>query len=173
MSLNRNVHERWLKTPGVEKVASLVRETPRAVTQAKLETVRAKKRALDLLQANIEMEATVSSEDISLGNPPSSRGIWEKIGLAICRLLHRNPVFNPRLSYSQCPICRRKYALPWAQASEIEPDVYELHAAPAPKSNATEEYIRLWGPPSQEPIQSRPTQSTAVDQNNSQFMAIA
>ena len=55
--------------------------------------------------------------------------MMDAVATAWCRFAHTDPKYRLGEQYSQCPTCKRKYAIPWANLSKTSNDVYV--AAPA------------------------------------------
>jgi hypothetical protein len=106
-------------------VESLLRETSDTVVSTQLDKVKLARQREEHQKANAQMEATVYEKPLAARSNPTD--FQDRIAVLFCRLMHKDPVFDPFLPYSQCPVCYRKYALPWAQPHEIGADVYRYN----------------------------------------------
>ena len=80
----------------------------------------------DLAYAHLSENIDNSLEPIPF--VPKKMSWWQnaqdKIKVYICIFMHAKPSYRQGDQYYTCPACNRKYALPWADMSKIETDVY-------------------------------------------------
>ena len=60
--------------------------------------------------------------------PSKPRSWWqearEKLAIYLCRFMHAAPTYRRVDQFSECPACKRKYALPFADWTKLPSDVY-------------------------------------------------
>ena len=49
---------------------------------------------------------------------------WDKINVFFCVFSHLEPKYRRGDSFYECPTCHRKYAVPWADVSNVDSDTY-------------------------------------------------
>jgi hypothetical protein len=80
----------------------------------------------DLAIAHLSEHFDDSLEPISIVPKKTSwwRDAHDKILVYICIFMHAKPKYRQGDHFYICPACGRKYAVPWADMSKIESEVY-------------------------------------------------
>jgi hypothetical protein len=123
--------------PGTDNDAHLVlRETPAAKVREHWAEIRLREHEMtldrDLAVAHITEHLDRSLDaPVPTHNKPTTwwQDAWDKIGVYVCRFLHSTPNYRRGDQFSQCPTCKRKYAIPFADDAKLPSDVYVASTA--------------------------------------------
>jgi hypothetical protein len=115
--------EKWEQEEGY---GNTVRETSASDVRARWSIIKAHREKLEQ-----EHEAELLHWDLHpdvdqrpIVRPSTVLEDWyERIGVLVCRYFHPTPTYQRGQMYSNC-LCGRKYALPWADPSQVETEVY-------------------------------------------------
>ena len=129
-------YERWDEPSNKDNGHLVVRETPAAKVREQWAQIRLTVHQMtlerDLAFAHVSDNLDYTLEPIaSLPPKPLSwfETVMENLSVRWCRFAHREPVYRRGDQYSECPTCKRRYALPWADMSKVENNVYVPSAA--------------------------------------------
>lgn len=102
----------------------VVRETPAWKANARFDHVLNVRREMTLAH---DLAWEQSNLPVEENAPQPEPGIWaswmEMLAVTFCRTLHVAPIYDGG-NHSTCPSCNKKYAVPWADLSKIETNVY-------------------------------------------------
>jgi len=121
----------WVERDECDESHLTLRETPPFRVREQWAEIR-------LLSHQMELERELAAAHITeqldhdLDHPvpvlvkPTSEfeDFLDMVGVLFCRFVHRAPNYRRGDQYSQCPTCKRKYALPWADLSKVDSDTY-------------------------------------------------
>lgn len=124
--------ERW-ETGADNDAHLLLRETPAWKTREQWAQIQLlihqQTLEKDLAVAHIteNLDQTLADEYFGTIKPVSVSWLQQKFDrmqVYICRFIHRTPKYRRGDQHSICPVCRRMYAIPWADMSKVGNNVY-------------------------------------------------
>jgi hypothetical protein len=122
--------QRWEN--GSENDAHLIlRETPPWKVRESWAQIRLRVQEM-ALHRELALAHITEQLDVSLDQPVPSLEkeptrfdeSLDKLGVYLCRFLHREPHYERGDQFSVCPTCKRKYAIPFADMSKLPAGVY-------------------------------------------------
>lgn len=124
--------DRWDNTAETDSHIIIRESSPRQVRERWVKIrLRVHEMGLehDLSVAHITEELDCTLVDAPIASlPPKNLSKWgdlfDTMGVWFCQHTHPKLMYRPGDQHSTCPVCGRKYAVPFAVVAKLDPDAY-------------------------------------------------